>query len=84
MALPIPALVEARRALAGAHVEVCFLPGRGVPCCSLRRQGEQFVMNGISGTHCLVAVATDLSRLAAHWAGFREVNLQRAAAALAG
>ena len=34
---------------------------------SVRKHGDRFVMNGISGEHTLLVIATDEKRLNAHW-----------------
>ena len=45
----------------------------------LQKQGDFFVMWGITGTHKLAVKATDESRLKAHWRGFKAQALARAA-----
>jgi hypothetical protein len=65
---PVPALTEDDYAAltSGRNVAVTH----GAATLWLSRTDDRFVMQGPSGTHSLLVVATDLDRLNAHWRVF--------------
>lgn len=44
----------------------------------LQKQGDMFVMWGVTGSHQIAVKATDEVRLMAHWSGFRMRSLAQA------
>jgi hypothetical protein len=80
MLVSIAARVESARVMRGGYAEVWSgAEESGIPVCALWRHDGRFRMTGITGNHSVAVEATDLERLAAHWQGFRESNLRRAA-----
>lgn len=46
---------------------------RGVLFAVVRREGDRYVMRGLTGRHSLAVSCTNSARLYAHWQGFKEI-----------
>lgn len=60
------------------HKDFAAIEARGAvvhfELASVRRDGDYFLIEGVSGVHTLTRSATDLERLNAHWLGFITKN----------